>query len=200
MNSFLILCLIISPIYGLEAPIVNLTSGPIEGIVQGPSYNRYIYFAGIPYAKPPIGKLRLQLPVKPDPWTEVKELNDHGPACIQPESEYTLKSQSEDCLYLNVYVNTKTFSNKTDQLVPVMFYIHGGDLTTGAVHFTANGYHMTNLYKVVLVTINYRLGALGFMNFGSQEPKIPLNLGFHDQLFALKWVKENIQNFGGDPT
>ncbi|XP_015782056.1 acetylcholinesterase-like [Tetranychus urticae] len=200
MNFLILLCLIFSPIHGLNlTPIVNLTSGPIQGkVVEYESIGVY-QFLGIPYAKPPVDKLRLQLPVKPDPWTEVKSVTDFGLACIQPLSPLDTKITSEDCLYLNIYVTESTFNNSSEKLRPVLFWIHGGAFTSGSGNTDTDGIPMVPLHDVILVTMNYRLNAFGFIYFGADEPRIPPNIGFQDQLFALKWVHENIHMFGGDP-
>ncbi|XP_015789089.2 acetylcholinesterase-like [Tetranychus urticae] len=205
MNILILFCLIFSPVHGLNlTPIVNLTSGPIQGKVTEYASIDVYQFLGIPYAKSPVGKLRLQLPVKPDPWTEVKSVTDFGPACLQPMNPvlnipYTGKT-SEDCLYLNIYVTESTFNNSSERLRPVLFWIHGGAFTFGyGNEGNTEGIPMVPLHDVVLVTMNYRLNAFGFIYFGANEPRIPPNIGFQDQLFALKWVHENIHMFGGDP-
>ncbi|XP_015789098.1 putative inactive carboxylesterase 4 [Tetranychus urticae] len=198
MNTFVVFCLIFSPIYGLDAtPIVNLTSGPIQGkVIEYESIGVY-QFLGIPYAKPPVGKLRLQLPVKPDPWKEVKSATDSGPACLQPHVMPSIQETSEDCLYLNVHVTESTFNSSSVKQRPVLFWIHGGGFTAGSGVIL--GHPIVALHDVVLVSINYRLNAFGFIHFGAEEPRIPSNIGLQDQLLALKWVHENIQKFGGDP-
>ncbi|XP_025017436.1 LOW QUALITY PROTEIN: uncharacterized protein LOC107366031 [Tetranychus urticae] len=199
MNILLLFCFIFSPIHGLNlTPIVNLTSGPIQGKVTEYESIGVYQFLGIPYAKPTVGKLRLQLPVKPDPWTEVKSVTDFGPACLQPTSLINVKRTSEDCLYLNIYVTESTFSNSSERLRPVLFWIHGGAFTTGSGNADTE-IPMVPLHDVILVTMNYRLNAFGFIYFGDDEPRVPPNIGLQDQLFALKWVHENIQMFGGDP-
>ncbi|XP_015781097.1 acetylcholinesterase-1-like [Tetranychus urticae] len=196
MGILIFFCLIFSPIHGLNlTPIVNLTSGPIQGKVTEYESIGVYQFLGIPYAKPPVDKLRLQLAVKPDPWTEIKSVTDPGPACLQPDSG--LLRTSEDCLYLNIYVTESTFNSSSVKQRSVLFWIHGGGLTTGSG--VIGGLPMVSLHDVVLVSINYRLNAFGFINFAAEEPKIPSNIGLKDQLFALKWVHENIEKFGGDP-
>ncbi|XP_025017468.1 acetylcholinesterase-like [Tetranychus urticae] len=179
--------------------MVNLTSGPIQGKVTEYESIGVYQFLGIPYAKPPVGKLRLQLPVKPDPWTEVKSVTDFGPVCLQPTSPLDTRRTSEDCLYLNIYVIESTFINSSERLRPVLFWIHGGAFTSGSGNADTGGIPMVPLRDVILVTMNYRLNAFGFIYFGADEPRIPPNIGLHDQLFALKWVHENIHMFGGDP-
>ncbi|XP_015781326.1 putative inactive carboxylesterase 4 [Tetranychus urticae] len=198
MNVFILFCLIFSPIHGLDlTPIVNLTTGPIQGkVIEYESIGVY-QFLGIPYAKPPVDILRLQLPVKPDPWTEVKSVTDFGPACLQPHIMPDIQITSEDCLYLNVHVTESTFNNSSEKLRPVLFWIHGGGFTIGSG--VIEGIPLVPLHDVIIVSINYRLNAFGFIHFGADEPRIPSNIGFQDQLFALKWVHENIRKFGGDP-
>uniref|UniRef100_T1KPE0 Carboxylesterase type B domain-containing protein n=1 Tax=Tetranychus urticae TaxID=32264 RepID=T1KPE0_TETUR len=203
MNILILFCLIFSPVHGLNlTPIVNLTSGPIQGKVTEYASIDVYQFLGISYTKSPVGKLRLQLPVKPDSWTEVKSVTDFGPACLQPMNPvlnipYTGKT-SEDCLYLKIYVTESTFNNSSERLRPVLFWIHGGAFTFGyGNEGNTEGIPMVPLHDVVLVTMNYRLNAFGFIYFGANEPRIPPNIGFQDQLFALKWVHENIHMFGG---
>ncbi|XP_015786857.1 acetylcholinesterase-like [Tetranychus urticae] len=196
MNFLIVFCLIFSPIHGLNlTPIVNLTSGPIQGKVTEYESIGVYQFLGIPYAKPPVDKLRFQLPVEPDPWTGVKSVIDFGPACLQPNNG--LLRASEDCLYLNIFVTESTFNNSSNKQRPVLFWIHGGGFTTGSGLILANP--MVPLHDVVLVSLNYRLNAFGFIHFGADEPRVPSNIGLQDQLLALKWVHENIQKFGGDP-
>ncbi|XP_025016945.1 LOW QUALITY PROTEIN: acetylcholinesterase-like [Tetranychus urticae] len=171
MNFLIVFCLIFSPIHGLNlTPIVNLTSGPIQGKVTEYESIGVYQFLGIPYAKPPVDKLRFQLPVEPDPWTEVEPATAPGPACLQPPVLPNIKETSEDCLYLNIFVTESTFNNSSNKQRPVLFWIHGGGFTTGSG--VIDGLPIVSLHDVVLVSINYRLNAFGFMN---------------------------IQKFGGDP-
>uniref|UniRef100_T1JZ62 Carboxylesterase type B domain-containing protein n=1 Tax=Tetranychus urticae TaxID=32264 RepID=T1JZ62_TETUR len=114
-------------------------------------------FLGIPYAKPPIDKLRLQLAVKPDPWTEVKSVAD------------------PDCLYLNIYVTESTFNKSSVKQRPVLFWIHNGGLTTRSG--VIGGLPMLSLHDVLLVYINYRLNAFGFIHFAAEETRIPTYIG-----------------------
>ncbi|XP_017782173.1 PREDICTED: neuroligin-4, Y-linked isoform X2 [Nicrophorus vespilloides] len=152
-------------------------------------------FLGIPYALPPTGEGRFKPPRRHKGW-QILEAVDFGPACPQP-SIYTgatkgIRDVNEDCLYLNIYTpSTEDVGKK----YPVMFYIHGGDFAHGASnHFP--GHIMATFYKVVIVTINYRLGALGFLS--TADINSPGNYGILDQAMALKWVYENIEFFNGD--
>jgi para-nitrobenzyl esterase len=183
-------------------PIVSVDTGMLRGtnsgIIEG--------FKGIPYAAPPVGALRWQPPQPAPAWTGVRDASDFETICPQPSiPEHTLaavmgadQKQSEDCLFLNVW----TFNGA--RKAPVMVWIHGGAFRFGSG--SAFLYNGTDFAKdgVVLVTINYRLGALGF--FAHPEltkaaaPDAPLgNYGIMDQIAALRWVKRNIAVFGGDP-
>jgi len=152
----------------------------------------YLSFTGIPYAKPPVGKLRFRPPQTIQNYSEFEAFNQ-GSHCSQSEGlKDEAISGSEDCLFL--YIHTKDIAKK--KLKPVMLYLHGG-----AFIFGSGGIYVpTPLIKedVVVVSVNYRLGALGFMTFGNDVA--PGNLGIRDQIEALKWVKRHIIHFGGDPT
>jgi para-nitrobenzyl esterase len=157
-------------------------------------------YKGIPYAAPPVGDLRWAPPKPPAPWKGVSAATAFGNACPQtpyPESSvYFLPPEpmSEDCLYLNVWTAAKSPSEKR----PVMVWIHGGALTRGSGAVPT--YDGTNFARrgVVLVTINYRLGILGY--FAHPELSHQSNFGVLDQIAALQWVRKNIAAFGGDPS
>ena len=164
--------------------IVETTTGRVRG-TGGTFY-------GIPYAT----AKRLESPVKPKPWTGVRDALEPGPAAPQPPSrlEHALGPmplpQSEDCLSLNVFTPSTTGSR------PVLVWIHGGGFSSGSggqVWYT--GTRLANEADAVVVTLNYRLGALGFLS----APGVPPNLGLADQLAALEWVRDNIAVFGGNP-
>ena len=148
-------------------------------------------FLGIPYAQPPVGKLRF-LPPRPILKYDHLEVFDFGPVCPQLDFSIGIPIGEEDCLTLNVFTK---MNNSTD-LKPVMFWIHGGGLNTGS----GNMYNPSPLIKedVIVVTINYRLAYLGFITMGNDLA--PGNLGIRDQILALEWVKSMISYFGGDAT
>ncbi|XP_054268687.1 neuroligin-2 [Macrosteles quadrilineatus] len=153
-------------------------------------------FLGIPYAVPPIKEGRFR-PPRPHRGWEVIQAVDFGPACPQP-TRFTgatkgIRDMDEDCLYLNVYSPT-TVSGLAKQY-PVMFYIHGGEFSKGASNLFP-GHVLAAFYEVVVVTINYRLGALGFLS--TADANSPGNYGIQDMSMALRWVYENIQFFNGD--
>ncbi|XP_032064564.1 cholinesterase-like [Thamnophis elegans] len=182
--------------------VVITSSGPIKGkqFLVGPgSVTAYL---GIPYAEPPLGKLRLQKPLPHQPWKQTLEATSFGNSCPQfifrdaPEADiWSPKTPvSEDCLSLNIWVPHPQPSSP----VPVLVWIHGGSYAFGTSSVDVfNGTPLAATENVIVVTINYRLGALGFLYL---PPAAPGNLGLWDQQLALKWVKENAAAFGGDPS
>jgi len=191
-----VVLLIVSFCAAFQSDAVSTSYGPVAGTKS--RHESVEVFKGIPYAAPPVGKLRWRPPQPPKAWTELRTCDKFSAKSLQ-QNRRGGGEQSEDCLYLNVWTPRK----RSDTKLPVMVWIHGGGFTQGSGH--QPGYNGTELAKrgVVLVTINYRLGALGFMchpalsaesSHGSSGSYAIL-----DQIAALKWVKENISNFGGDP-
>lgn len=173
--------------------IVSPKCGKVRGVVRQTRSNvNYYAFQGIPYAEAPIGYLRFREAVPKKPWTEIFDASRPGKICYQPKPQYRF-FMSEDCLQVNVY--TKTLA--PDAKKPVMVYIHGGSLIIGSGTPLLNGPTYLMERDVVIVTLNYRLGLFGFLATGTKEA--PGNMGFKDQNLALKWVRDNIMNFGGDP-
>jgi para-nitrobenzyl esterase len=172
-----------------------------SGLITGQKLDGVNIFRGIPYATPPIGELRWKAPLKPEPWAFTRACVKWSVVAPQPTFPIygDLGPSSEDCLYLNVWTKTDNSNAK----LPVMVWIHGGGFVIGAA--SQIPYEGSALAKegVVLVTFNYRLGALGFLAhpaLSAESPdKISGNYGMLDQIFALKWVQENISKFGGDP-
>lgn len=155
-------------------------------------------FLGIPYAQPLHPQDRLR-PPRPHRGWQLLQAVDFGPACPQPV-RYTgatknIRDMDEDCLYLNVY--SPDVKAGVAQRYPVMVYIHGGDFQHGASN-QFPGHVMAAFYNVVVVTINYRLGALGFLSTADENS--PGNYGMLDQAMAVKWVHDNIEFFNGDRT
>ncbi|XP_044211424.1 carboxylesterase 3 [Thunnus albacares] len=191
---------------GSVGPVVSLKNGKIRGdyvTVKGTERGVKQYL-GIPFARPPVGPLRLAAPQDAEPWEGERDGTQQPPMCIQdPEivvnvsktmsMQYTPPEISEDCLYLNVY--TPAEAAKGDKL-PVMVWIHGGGLTMGAAS-QYDGAPLAAYENIVMVNIQYRLGILGFLSTGDEHAQG--NWGFLDQLAALRWVQENIEVFGGDP-
>lgn len=179
--------------------IVETNSGKLEGV-----FERNLYaFKGVPYAAPPVGEFRWLSPRPAIPWEGIRQATEFGaispqesvaPAFLPSETE----PQSEDCLFLNIYSPGLDASRR-----PVMVWIHGGafSIGSGSQQMYSTG-TLASSCDVVLVTINYRLGVLGFLNLNEVTGgRIPAtgNEGLQDQIAALRWVKENIAAFGGDP-
>merc|ERR1712183_1192488 len=169
-------------------------SGPLQGRkVTTATGSSHYEFLGIPFAEPPIGRLRFRAPQSVQPWQETLEASKDGSTCLQPQTGFEfgdLSNMSEDCLTLNIFTTSTRHHNK-----PVMFWIHGGGFTSGSKDL----YRMRGLIEegVVLVSTNYRLHALGFLSFGNTV--VSGNMGLQDQHLALQWVRHNIRQFGGDP-
>jgi len=173
------------------------------GQVKGKTIDEVSVWKGIPYAKAPVGRLRFRPPQPPEPWEGIYDATMFGPVAIQPTKEIMSfldnehARMSEDCLNLNI-----CSPEADEKRRPVMVWIHGGAFMNGSgssgtydgTSFAANG-------DVVVVTFNYRLGVMGFLHFDdiNDEYASSGNCGILDQVAALKWVKENIDSFGGDP-
>nr|XP_053646150.1 uncharacterized protein LOC128698080 isoform X2 [Cherax quadricarinatus] len=172
--------------------------GWVTGVQETSTKGRNFYsYYSIPYAKPPLGKLRFKDPVEGDPWKGVRVGSREPPPCLQIPfhnitSGDTQLIGQEDCLYLNVFTGKP---NRTEAGLPVLVFIHGGayfaDSTT---HYPP---HVLLNEDIVLVTLQYRLGILGFLS--TEDEVMPGNQGLKDQALALRWVKTNVRQFGGDP-
>ena len=178
------------------SPVVATDHGPIRGV----AIEDMQAFRGIPYAAPPVGDLRWRPPQDAAPWNGVLDATQFRNHCPQNPSPYGIASQTEDCLYLNVFTPPKT-NEGLPHLLPVMFWIHGGGLLLGE----SDGYDPSRFVAedIVVVTINYRLGALGVLAHPALTAESPYhgsgNYGLMDQQAALRWVQRNIRAFGGDP-
>ena len=179
---------------------VTTTAGKVQGTITDAGLK---VWQGIPYAAPPIGDLRWQPPQPAIAWDGVLDASEPGPICIQdPDPPGTFYAQppqpmNEDCLTLNIWSGAEI----AGEARPVMFWIHGGALVNGSGDFYPGD---TLAGKgVVLVTINYRLNAFGFMAHpeltAESSDGVSGNQGLLDQIAALRWVRDNIANFGGDP-
>jgi para-nitrobenzyl esterase len=160
-------------------------------------------FRGIPYAKPPVGPLRFRAPEPPEPWSGVREAVAFATSAPQPSMALPLPgmdvgAMDEDCLYLNVYTPACDGARR-----PVLFWIHGGGFVIGSASQPVyDGAPLARRGDVVVVTINYRLGPLGFLFLEDLCPDLEGavgNAGMRDQVAALEWVREHIAAFGGDP-
>ncbi|CAG9764143.1 unnamed protein product [Ceutorhynchus assimilis] len=194
-NLFSIYCIILN-INNLFAQKVTVTipNGKLLGKTEITKTNHTFYsFSGVRYAQPPIGELRFKSPVPVEPWTDTYDATYEKNICYQAAGSAT-HLQNEDCLFLNIY--TKEIS---DNLLPVMVFIHGGGFVIGFSGRTGNyGPDFFMEHDVVLVTLNYRLGPFGFSS--TNDLVIPGNAGLKDQTLALKWIQQNIKYFGGDPS
>lgn len=198
--------------------VVHIAQGNLTGVYNADKSVKV--YAGIPYAKPPIGDLRFREPQKADGWDGVRACDAFGPMAMQNRENVAYNSlshilgwhdyrvkfgdeyiepMSEDCLYLNVF----SPEDSSDQLKPVIFYIHGGSLTSGQSSYTE--YRGEDLAKqgVVFVNFAYRLGVFGYYTADDLKAESSNgttgNYGLLDQIAALEWVRENIAAFGGDP-
>lgn len=181
-------------------PIVGTTSGPVRGRDDG----TVRVWRGVRYAAPPVGELRWRAPRPPQRWTEPADATRVGPVCPQPTDPRLPidlgAPQGDDCLTLNVWASSDTGPGAGK---PVMVWVHGGAYILGSsAQSLYRGHALVAGGDVVLVTLNYRLGALGFLDlssFNTSRTTFETNLGLRDVLFALQWVRDNIEGFGGDP-
>ena len=184
--------------------VVSAKAEIAQGRLQGVARDGVLRFNGIPYAKPPVGALRWHMPQAPEGWAGVRDASLFGNIAPQVASATgavlggTPGTRSEDCLYLNIQTPACDGARRA-----VMVWIHGGAFNTGAGSVgTYNGKYLVPRGDIVLVTINYRLGAFGFLNLrDATNGKLPGTgaEGLADQIAALRWVKDNIASFGGDP-
>ncbi len=172
------------------------------GRLRGAETDGVYVYKGVPFAKPPVGDLRWRKPTPPTPWSGVRDALNFGACAMQSTIAGDIgeligiatHETSEDCLYLNVW----TPGLGTDRLRPVMVWIHGGGNTVGAgSQPRVNGEHLARVGDVVVVTVNYRLGAFGFLH--APELGATGNEALLDQVAALNWVRSEIGMFGGDP-
>ncbi|XP_035896227.1 carboxylesterase 4A-like [Anopheles stephensi] len=173
-------------------PIIDSPAGQLQGTTESCGlFCSYYAFKGVPYAEPPVGSLRFRNPVPRASWPGVRDASSHGAECLQLSIIPGQLRGSEDCLYLNIY---------TQQLIgtrPVMVWIHGGGYNANSGNSDEFGPEKLVQENVLLVTLNYRLGVLGFLSTGDRYAAG--NWGLKDCLQALRWVRANIRAFGGDP-
>ncbi len=198
MKQFNILLLAVVAL--LLGACTKLQPGQVKvegGIIQGTVTEDLTIYKGIPFAAPPVGDLRWKAPQPVEKWDGVKQTVDYAPAPMQGGNPASGKS--EDCLYLNVWTPAKSANEK----LPVLVWIYGGGFSFGStsdpVH---NGEHLARK-GVVLVSVAYRVGQLGFLahpELSAENPnKVSGNYGLLDQIAGLQWIKNNIAAFGGDP-
>ncbi|XP_017882448.1 venom carboxylesterase-6-like [Ceratina calcarata] len=181
-----------------DVPRVKTPLGAVKGYYKVSANGRqYEAYEGIPYALPPVGKLRFKSPQRLPAWVGELSATKFGSPCLQysqlPKESNEKVEGAEDCLYLNIYVPAER--RTSPQLLPVIFWIHGGAFQYGSGMDMGGKYLMDR--DIVFVTINYRLGPLGFLS--TEDEVVPGNMGLKDQSLALRWVSENVEWFGGDP-
>ncbi|KAK7873007.1 hypothetical protein R5R35_000306 [Gryllus longicercus] len=196
--------LVISPLaapsHEGDGPVVRVSQGQLRGARLERSANSSLHtlyaFKGVPYARPPVGELRFKDPVEPETWTGIRDASTYGSACVQKNLGSGNVTGEEDCLYLNIFTADPPELWSTTKR-PVIVIIHGGAFVqwNGNMEFT----RPDPLLKegVLVVSINYRLGVMGFLN--TEDSQAPGNAGLKDQTMALRWVQRNIAAFGGDP-
>ena len=180
--------------------VVETAYGPVRGADDGPITS----WKGVRYAAPPTGDLRWRAPQPPGKWTEVADASALGRVCPQPvEPRIPIDlgaPQGDDCLTLNIWASSNIAAGDRK---PVMVWIHGGAYVLGSANQPLyNGRVLAAGGDVVVVTVNYRLGAFGFLDlssFSTSGRRFDSNLGLRDVLLALQWVRDNIAAFGGDP-
>src|SRR5690348_9979489 len=180
--------------------VVETAYGPVRGVNDGVVTS----WKGVRYAAPPTGDLRWRAPQPPEPWTEVADGSILGAVCPQPVDPRIPidlgAPQGDDCLTLNIWTPSKTAGGDSK---PVMVWIHGGAYVLGSANQPLyNGRRLAADGGVVVVTVNYRLGAFGFLDlssFSTSRRRFESNIGLRDVMAALHWVQDNIAAFGGDP-
>jgi para-nitrobenzyl esterase len=203
-RAFLLICAVARGAGALAlgeaaAPTVTVPSGILQGTHFGSAGNE-VAFLGVPYAASPVGELRWRPPQPVRPWSGTRQASAFGAACPQLRAGWLpYLGWNEDCLYLNIW--TTQFSRSAK--LPVMVYFHGGSNTAGYSQMTPLGPALSRL-GVVVVSANYRLGPMGFFAHpaltAESEHHSSGNYGLLDQLQALRWVRDNIAQFGGDAT
>ncbi|XP_023246334.1 neuroligin-4, Y-linked [Copidosoma floridanum] len=220
MNRLVLLALLLR-LAGAElsSRIVRTKYGELSGVIVslGRSLESVEVFRGVPYASPPVGSLRFMPPVSSARWHGVRVADKFGPVCPQKLPTLTdrmpkgrldylrrllpyLKNQSEDCLYLNVYAPVQAGARSSSgKNYPVIVFLHGESYEWNSGN-PYDGSVLASYGGLVVVTVNYRLGILGFLNVNTDSHlRSPANYGLMDQIAALHWVQENIAYFGGDP-
>ena len=186
-------------------PIVETVYGKVQGITEDGLH----IFKGIHYGASTAGKNRFMPPQPPKPWAGIKEVTEYGPSCWQPPEGVTrmgfwgatgVESMSEDCLVLNVWTKGLKDNGKR----PVLVWIHGGGFRTESANHAPfyNGASLAKTYDVVVVSVNHRLGVFGYLHLGEifgEQYATSGNNGMLDLVEALKWVRDNIAQFGGNP-
>ncbi|MCX5043644.1 carboxylesterase/lipase family protein [Aldersonia sp. NBC_00410] len=194
----------VEPVIG-AGPVVETTCGPVRGVREDSTS----IWRSIPYAASIAGPGRFRAPRPPEPWTQIRDCTKFGEIAPQSLNNFVPVAdglhEGPDCLWLNVFAPAYAVApdSSSTRPLPVMVWIHGGAYCLGTGAQTIyDGRRLAALGDVVVVTINYRLGAFGFIDFSSMssdDAQFDSNLGLRDQIAALEWVRDNIASFGGDP-
>jgi para-nitrobenzyl esterase len=190
----------------VASPTEPLTIATDRGLLRGAQDGTVVRFLGVPFAAPPVGNLRFKPPEPPACWPGVKNATAYAKGCVQRDMTGNLVG-SEDCLYLNIWTPVGALTDGGNR--PVMFWIYGGGNVTGATNIPLlgvnfyDGKRLAENRDVVVVSVAYRVGALGFMAHPALTEESPHkssgNYAILDQIAGLKWVQTNIARFGGDP-
>ncbi|XP_017035562.1 esterase B1 [Drosophila kikkawai] len=180
----------------MESLQVNTSTGPVLGKLCTAVYgDEYVSFERIPYAQPPVGRLRFVAPVPVEPWSKPLDCTQKGEKPLQ-FNHYTKQLEGvEDCLYLNVYAKELNSASP----LPLIVFFFGGGFEKGDPTKDLHSPDYFMMRNVVVVTVSYRVGPLGFLSLNDPAVGVPGNAGLKDQLLALKWIKENALNFNADP-
>ncbi|XP_042894424.1 juvenile hormone esterase-like [Penaeus japonicus] len=183
------------------APVVGVAGGRVAGVTETSTKGREFHaYYGLPFARPPVGDLRLKDPVKAESWDGVRDGSKKPSPCLHVPFGFTVMGitlapeelqGNEDCLYLNVFTPKRM---EPAEKLPVMVWIHGGAFYAGGTHEYLP--HVLMNRDIVLVVLQYRLGIMGFLS--TEDEVMPGNFGLKDQTLALHWVQDNIHHFGGD--
>ncbi|TNF40822.1 MAG: carboxylesterase, partial [Bacteroidetes bacterium] len=205
MKAFVSIIILISFLIDLNAQIVETQFGKIQGKKNGNVFE----FLGIPFAKPPVDSLRWKAPQNPESWPGILQTTDFAPVCpqkrfAQGDTTFSIEGK-EDCLYLNIWTPEIDANN-----LPVLVFIHGGGNQQGGASQTSgntmiySGKNMAERGNAVVVTIQYRLGPLGFLVHPGLDAENANtksgNYAVFDQILALQWIQNNIESFGGNPS
>ncbi|XP_076162457.1 carboxylic ester hydrolase [Ptiloglossa arizonensis] len=195
------ICLLYFAAAEVHVPMVKIKNGTLSGLIMETRRGReFTGFQGIPYALPPLGEYRFEPPKPSTAWSGIRSAQEDANICTQ-RNIYTYQEEivgDEDCLYLNVY--TPKLPAENDEAkggYPVMIWLHGCGWICGAGHSAFYSPKFLLDHDVVLITVNYRLGPLGFLS--TEDIECPGNNGLKDQAQSIRWVHENIAAFGGDP-
>ncbi|MET4051227.1 para-nitrobenzyl esterase [Frigoribacterium sp. PvP054] len=188
----------------VTAPAPDLVRTTRSGEVRGVRERDVLAWRGIPFAAPPVGRLRFRAPQPPVPWAGVRDASRFGPAAPQDRVQFVgvdaTTPLSEDCLTLNVIAPDGTAPGDG---LPVLVFVHGGAYSVGSSReFPRQGETLVREGGIVYVSLNYRLGAFGYLDFShwaTDDRPFDSNLGLRDQVAALEWVRDNVAAFGGDP-